>query len=49
MTLEYMSYDYPPYEQLHPPYDPAVSVLDLLFMKGEDAGRCIWGAAEERA
>jgi hypothetical protein len=49
VTLEYMSYDYPPYEQLHPPYDPAVSVLDLLFMKGEDAGRCIWGAAEERA
>ncbi|HET8646714.1 MAG TPA: WbqC family protein, partial [Vicinamibacteria bacterium] len=41
-TLEYMGYDYPPYEQLHPPYDPFVSVLDLLFMKGPEAARFIW-------
>ena len=33
-----MRYDYPEYEQLHPPYDPHVSILDLLFMQGESAG-----------
>lgn len=43
IALEYMVYDYPEYEQLHPPYEPQVSVLDLLFMKGPDAGRYIWG------
>jgi hypothetical protein len=42
-TVEYMTYDYPEYEQLHPPYDPQVSILDLLFMKGPDAPRYIWG------
>ena len=26
-----MRYEYPEYEQLHPPYDPQVSILDLLF------------------
>ena len=51
MTLEYMRYEYPEYEQLHPPYDPQVSILDLLFMRGEGAGELIWGrrAAEARA
>ena len=43
VTLEYMTYDYPEYEQLHPPYDPQVSILDLLFMKGGEAGEFIWG------
>lgn len=43
VTLEYMEYDYPEYEQLYPPYDPFVSVLDLLFMKGEEAGEWVWG------
>lgn len=43
--LEYMTYDYPAYEQLHPPYDPGVSVLDLLFMKGKAAPASIWGTA----
>ena len=41
--LEYIVYDYPEYEQLHPPYDPGVSVLDLLFMKGPSAPEYIWG------
>lgn len=41
--LEYIVYDYPEYEQLYPPYDPGVSVLDLLFMKGPEAGAYIWG------
>jgi len=43
VTLEYMVYDYPEYEQLHPPYDPHVSVLDLLFTKGPEAGEYVWG------
>jgi hypothetical protein len=43
VTLEYMVYDYPEYEQLHPPYDPHVSILDLLFMKGPEAGEYVWG------
>jgi hypothetical protein len=43
VTLEYMTYDYPPYDQLHPPYDAQVSLLDLLFMKGPEAPRYIWG------
>ena len=29
-----MSYSYPEYPQLYPPYDPQVSILDLLFMLG---------------
>lgn len=37
ITLEYMEYDYPEYPQLHPPYEPQVSILDLLFMTGPDA------------
>ena len=43
VTLEYMRYEYPEYEQLHPPYDAHVSILDLLFMRGADAGELIWG------
>ena len=37
ITLEYMNYDYPEYTQLYPPYDPYVSILDLLFMTGPAA------------
>ncbi len=43
ITLEYMTYNYPEYEQLYPPYDPQVSILDLMFMKGPEAGQYIWG------
>ena len=42
VTLEWMKYDYSEYEQLHPPYDPQVTILDLLFMKGPDAPANIW-------
>jgi hypothetical protein len=42
VTLEYLAYDYPEYPQLHPPFDPKVSVLDLLFMLGPDASKYIW-------
>lgn len=37
ISLEYMSYNYREYPQLYPPYDPQVSILDLMFMTGEDA------------
>ncbi len=37
IELSFISYDYPPYEQLHPPYNPYISILDLLFMQGERA------------
>jgi len=37
IRLEYKQYNYPEYEQLYPPFDSAVSVIDLLFMKGKEA------------
>jgi hypothetical protein len=37
ITLEYMAYHYPEYPQLYPPYDPNVSILDLMFMVGPEA------------
>ncbi len=37
ITLEYIKYEYPEYPQLYPPYDPMVSILDLMFMVGPDA------------
>jgi hypothetical protein len=36
ISLEFMSYNYSEYPQLYPPYDPYVSILDLLFMAGPD-------------
>lgn len=47
IMLEYIQYDYPEYPQLHPPYDPFVTVLDLLFMVGEDAHSCF--VSQEKA
>ena len=38
IVLEFMEYKYPEYTQLYPPYDPQVSVLDLMFMTGDRAG-----------
>ena len=37
IPFEYMQYDYPEYPQLYPPFDPYVSILDLLFMTGKKA------------
>jgi len=37
IRLEYKVYDYSEYEQLYPPFEPAVSVIDLLFMMGKDS------------
>jgi len=45
ITLEYMTYDYAEYPQLYPPFDPQVTILDLLFMTGLEAPRYIWDRA----
>lgn len=38
VEVEFMDYGgYPAYPQLYPPYEPAVSVLDLLFCMGKEA------------
>ena len=37
IALEWMHYDYREYPQLYPPYDPQLSILDLLFMTGDRA------------
>jgi hypothetical protein len=44
ISVEYMAYDYPEYRQLYPPFDAQISILDLLFMTGPNAGKFIWGA-----
>jgi hypothetical protein len=42
ISVEWMSYSYPDYPQLYPPFDPQVSILDLLFSTGPRAGEYIW-------
>ena len=37
IQLEYKQYEYPEYDQLYPPFESKVSVIDLLFMKGKEA------------
>jgi hypothetical protein len=37
ISLEYMEYDYPPYPQRYPPFDPHLSILDLMFNTGVEA------------
>jgi hypothetical protein len=42
-----MSYDgYPVYPQLHGAFEPAVSVLDLIFNVGADEARTLLRAPE---
>jgi len=44
ITLTWKSYDsYPEYAQFHPPFEHAVTVLDLLFHTGPGAPHYIWG------
>jgi hypothetical protein len=46
IEVEWMSYDgYAEYPQLHGPFEPAVSVLDLLFNVGPDAPRYLRATA----
>jgi hypothetical protein len=49
ITLEYMAYNYPEYEQPYPPFDPQVSILDLMFMTGPDALNYITGTPPSRS
>lgn len=46
VALEYMTYDYPEYPQLHGPFLPDMSILDLLFNCGDQAPRYIWDRPE---
>jgi hypothetical protein len=39
IRVEYKSYDYQDYPQLHGPFEPNISVIDLLFNCGPDARR----------
>ncbi len=47
IAVEWMDYDgYPAYPQLHGPFEHRVTLLDLLFHVGDDAGGYIWGGRE---
>jgi len=37
ISLEYIVYDYAEYPQLYPPFDSNVTIMDLLFMTGDQA------------
>ena len=50
IALDYIDYSgYPEYPQLHPPFDHAVTVLDLLFNTGPDAARFMKSFATSHA
>jgi hypothetical protein len=42
ISVEFMVYDYPVYPQLYGAFEPAVTILDLLFNVGPDAAKYIW-------
>ncbi|NQT92624.1 MAG: WbqC family protein [Lentisphaerae bacterium] len=42
ITFEYAPTQYPEYPQMHPPFDGFLSVIDLLFATGPEAGKYIW-------
>ncbi|GGZ71019.1 hypothetical protein GCM10008101_26730 [Lysobacter xinjiangensis] len=49
IALEYKDYaGYPEYSQRYPPFEHAVSIVDLLFCVGEDAPHYIWGWRDDR-
>lgn len=39
ISVEFMDYNYQPYTQLHGPFEPQVTALDLLFNLGPEASR----------
>lgn len=48
IELVYKDYsDYPEYPQLFPPFDHAVSILDMLFNCGPQTSEYIWGWREK--
>jgi len=42
ISVEFMTYGYPVYPQFHGPFEPAVTILDLLFNVGPGAANYIW-------
>lgn len=48
ISVEWMAYDYPEYPQLYPPFDPQVSIIDLLMMTGPRASEYIWGNRDRK-
>ncbi len=49
ITLLYKEYPkYPEYEQLFPPFDHGVSILDVLFNCGHESSDFIWGWREDK-
>ena len=49
IKLEYKTYDYPEYPQLHPPFEPAVSIIDLFFTIGGEARLYLEPTREKQA
>ena len=50
IELEYMDYSgYPEYPQLHPPFDHAVTILDLILNTGPDTPRYMKSFAARKA
>jgi len=43
IELEYMTYAYRDYPQLRQPFEPQVSIVDLIALLGPRAGEHIWG------
>ena len=37
IAFDFVQYNYPEYTQLYPPYDPYVTIFDLMFMQGYQA------------
>jgi hypothetical protein len=42
VSTEFIAYDYPEYPQINGPFEPQVTILDLLFNVGPNAGKYIW-------
>ena len=50
VAVEYKDYSgYAEYQQISDPFEPAVSVLDLMFMVGPEAPEYIWGKNRQRS
>lgn len=43
IQIEFQDFEHPLYEQLHGPFIPYLSIIDLLFNCGPDSGQYIWG------
>ena len=50
VALKYKSYaGYPEYPQFYPPFEHAISILDLLFQVGPNAPYFIWGWRQDNS